>query len=445
MTDKRELVCFIASPSGVESERKACSDIATEINIGLGNMLKASYQVVKCETHSYPNMGKDGQSVLNDQLHPENADVVVCIIGERYGTPTGRATSGTEEEFRRARERWEKDKGNKIHVFFKSEKTWSADVSEEDRTKIAMFRDEMKMCGLFAQYEDIEDFKSCLRRCLEADMWELSRFKSMPRQTVNAAPAKSEDVCSHNSGNEDLHSAAHLKLPEVEWDAPVLHVVGIVPDEKDQLGLFAFVKAKIESVGKEPLVNLCSRCVIMDKEGLPLLGCACSYEGVKLRAKDKIRALFFAHIKNLSVAKRFLEALLRRDPLYMDIRVDYQNLLACNFKYKKSYYLDSPSSASRIRFQALAEMIADGWTCASIEQEAEKSFLRGLQDMVFNCKDTFVHEFAMGVLQNKMLEVGPERKVEYDAFVDECHKLIDENVLPVRNAQTSFAIPINNE
>lgn len=48
-------------------------------------------------TSSYAESGKGGQESINDQF-VKYCDVVIAIFGDRFGTPTDKYQSGTEEE-----------------------------------------------------------------------------------------------------------------------------------------------------------------------------------------------------------------------------------------------------------------------------------------------------------------------------------------------------------
>jgi hypothetical protein len=88
---------LIASPSDVSAERDAVVSAIQEWNsshyIRTGIMLHP----VRWETHSYPAAGDRPQGLLNRQI-VESAHFLIGIFGNRLGTPTGEAESGTIEE-----------------------------------------------------------------------------------------------------------------------------------------------------------------------------------------------------------------------------------------------------------------------------------------------------------------------------------------------------------
>ncbi len=94
---------FIASPSGLEQERKAFKDNLEEYNISDAYARGAHFYPVGWEI----TLGgiKNPQSEINQLVR--ECDYLVLVLHERWGSPPGKDdkfTSGTEEEFHVARE-----------------------------------------------------------------------------------------------------------------------------------------------------------------------------------------------------------------------------------------------------------------------------------------------------------------------------------------------------
>ena len=90
--------CFIASPSDTTEERELCDKVFEEINSTLGQQLNFRVESKKWENNARPSFGEDGQAVITEQLL-ENYQLFIGIMWNRFGAPTKRAQSGTEEEF----------------------------------------------------------------------------------------------------------------------------------------------------------------------------------------------------------------------------------------------------------------------------------------------------------------------------------------------------------
>ncbi len=95
------LQVFVASPSDVAEERTTLDSVIAELNRTWAGSLRIAFDVWKWETHARPGFSADAQAVINAQV-PDDYDVFIGILWARLGTPTGRAISGTVEEFERA-------------------------------------------------------------------------------------------------------------------------------------------------------------------------------------------------------------------------------------------------------------------------------------------------------------------------------------------------------
>jgi len=101
---RRFLRVLVASPSDTIEERAVITKVIPELNKLHGAMEGFNLEGLLWETDSYPGLGVDAQDVLNRQL--ADYDIFVGIMNSRFGTPTRRGDSGTEEEFDRALDRY---------------------------------------------------------------------------------------------------------------------------------------------------------------------------------------------------------------------------------------------------------------------------------------------------------------------------------------------------
>ena len=114
MTEKVTKVrVFIASPGDVQKERDSLPAVIEELSRTTGRNLGFVIELVRWEIHCYPAMGRP-QGVINEQIG--DYDIFIGVMWKRFGTPTGKADSGTEEEFNLAYEDWKRD--NKLHIAF---------------------------------------------------------------------------------------------------------------------------------------------------------------------------------------------------------------------------------------------------------------------------------------------------------------------------------------
>lgn len=163
-SDVKILRVFIASPSDVQLERTAMKEVVAELNILWGEDNSVRLELVGWESNVRPGFGDDAQDVINDQI-ADNYDIFVGIMWARYGQPTGRADSGTEEEFANAFRRLTKGDPIEILFYFKNAAISPSNVDPEQFTKVCAFKKSLseEHGGLYHTFESVDDFKSAAR------------------------------------------------------------------------------------------------------------------------------------------------------------------------------------------------------------------------------------------------------------------------------------------
>ena len=161
---REEFRVFVASPADVQPEREALARAVDEINETVGEAQDYRLELVRWETHAVPDAGRP-QQVINKQL--SNYEVFVGIMWKRFGTPTGEADSGTEEEFRIAYAAWERDHSRPVMFYF-SQKPFIPRSQEDldQMSKVLKFRAELQGKMLTWDYAGPEVFEAEIRKHL---------------------------------------------------------------------------------------------------------------------------------------------------------------------------------------------------------------------------------------------------------------------------------------
>ena len=448
MKTVRKIVCFVASPSDVTAERKACDEVAMLLNKCLGDRFGVVLEVRRWETHAHAAIGKDGQDVINNQLKPEEADIFIGIFNKRFGAPTPRAGSGTQEEFERAYSRWQNDRQNKFQFYFRKQMDGSDGGDKEQQRKVEAFRKEVSDRGcLYREFSNTEDFREKLIFGLESDVFDL--LGGIERETTpNLSPKNEAGTSMDYEGTEDRLVRAVTQCmrtpPYIEWDAPVIHFVGITGKGG---GLALFAKIKLINDGGERAINPVSNFTIEDEAGQILGDGACAGFGTVLRKGDKLIGFYYCVVSEVKRAQFLLDRLIRRQKLLVKVRCDFQNQTAGSFTIQKTYYLDAPGSDTRERLSKILERIP---TCQNdhSDEMAFSQMAQGLRSFVFEDRDTFALEFAMGVSGNFPMICEPELSAQYLEFCQKCKNDVERNRLPISGAGVSFfnrtSLPVMN-
>jgi len=167
------LSVFLASPGDVADARKRLEKVVDELNYIWSRQYRLRIELVKWETHAYSDIGIDAQDVINRQLN--EFDIFLGIMWKRFGEPTGRAESGTQEEFMRARQRHAEDpEAVRIMFYFKDAAPERlSNVDAEQLEAVNRFRKEVADSGvLYWTYKTTSEFESIVRQHLSRQVQE---------------------------------------------------------------------------------------------------------------------------------------------------------------------------------------------------------------------------------------------------------------------------------
>ncbi len=255
---------FIASPGDVQPEREIVREVCAQLNCdplcaGSG----ASFSATGWED-SLP-AGGEPQLLINHLA--KACDIFVCIFHKRFGTPTGRAASGTAEEFWLAYDLWKNTQKPHILFYFKEIHIASAaefqdpQIQQVFELKEKIERDRLL---LFSPFSDTDQFRDLLT--LHLKQWLAQTPAASPITDsgwMECVPAEiPENYCRWIAGNcatveaEKLYGkgeAFPLRLPEI-----FIPLYADDPGEKKRIRP-GRVKADGENFGmaeKQPPVDL---------------------------------------------------------------------------------------------------------------------------------------------------------------------------------------------
>lgn len=154
-------------PGDVSKEIAITGEVITEWNQQHWDALNCALKHQHWSTDSSPDMSDRGQGVINRQII-DDSDVVVAVFWERFGSPTGFAQSGTEEEIRRAIAR-----GIRVMLYFSDLEKPTSTPDPTQVQKLQAFRAEMQKAGLAFSFKSRKEFKDLFRIHLAKTVHEL--------------------------------------------------------------------------------------------------------------------------------------------------------------------------------------------------------------------------------------------------------------------------------
>lgn len=160
--------CLISSPSDCAIERSICEKVIIEINRGIADLVNIQIEPKMWEYNVIPDMGgKEAQSII-DETFADSYELFIGIMYAKFGTPTKKAGSGTEQEFNNA---FEKRKSGSIFpkilfYFNKSEVKLNSIAETHNYIKVQEFQDKLRPLGLYWEYNGVSVFEGELRNHL---------------------------------------------------------------------------------------------------------------------------------------------------------------------------------------------------------------------------------------------------------------------------------------
>jgi len=131
---------FIASPSDLVEERSMFPQILEQVNRIKAHDLGLHLEPLDSES-SPPGMGRP-QGLIDETV--KECDLFVMLLWKRWGTPSGKYSSGTEEEFELARRRARRHKKPTVWLYFRDvPQEMIADPGEQLR-RVLNFRDKVE-------------------------------------------------------------------------------------------------------------------------------------------------------------------------------------------------------------------------------------------------------------------------------------------------------------
>ena len=170
MSRPEELRIFIASPGDVQKERKAVYKIIKNLNEGLCCHLNIRLKPFLWENNARPGIGRP-QDVIFNQFSPKEWDIFIGILWSKFGSESGyeengHRYTGTEEEFKRAYEEWEKSKNIEIMIYKSTKPIQYNDIDSKQIEAVKNFFSEFnpkgKHPGLFREYSTMSMFEKAI-------------------------------------------------------------------------------------------------------------------------------------------------------------------------------------------------------------------------------------------------------------------------------------------
>jgi len=240
---------FLASPGDTQEERKAAEDVVNEINKGSGPRDNYRLELLKWETDTYSSIGEDGQDVINKQIGSDY-QVFVGVMWKKFGTPTKRAGSGTEEEFQLAYERYDKKKDINIMFYFNSSPI-PQDADFIQAQKVKDFKSRIQDLGVYHKsFDSTKDFEKHLRMDLQRYVNDIlkAEVENNEESTIPEKPSTKHVIPEIKDSFKEYLNDIQASFSHSKVDNLHLEDIYIAPDLRDLSNGKNSSKVKVENL-----------------------------------------------------------------------------------------------------------------------------------------------------------------------------------------------------
>ncbi len=179
-----EIRVFLSSPGELEEHRQIVRELCSELNGENAGSVNLKYSLSEWPRTIAATVAPYLQGAINQQV--SEYDVLICLVSHRMGTPTPRASSGTEEEFDRAYEQHLVSGHPQLLIYFSDIPTKLSEIDPAQLAQVRVFRQKLLRLGVLAQkYCSLDELRELLRTGL-------SYAAKASNRHVSAAPTNSK-------------------------------------------------------------------------------------------------------------------------------------------------------------------------------------------------------------------------------------------------------------
>jgi hypothetical protein len=172
----------LCGPGDVLKEIDIAKEVISEWNLRHGESYGFWVKHQHWLTDTYPKLGDRPQGVVNNQII-DDADALVAIFWSRFGTSTGIADSGTEEEIRRGVKL-----NKKVLVYFSDMEPIPPSANSRQLNRLWKFRQDLQTLGLSWKFNSRHEFRTLFSNHLALLLNQFKAPTTVTRNKLRASP-----------------------------------------------------------------------------------------------------------------------------------------------------------------------------------------------------------------------------------------------------------------
>lgn len=144
---------LLSCPSDVTDLKNIVKECVEDFNRLFGNINNIKIELKHWSTDSYPQSGGKPQELLNNQFIHE-CDACVALFANKFGTPTDKYESGTEEEIEDMI-----NSGKQVFLYFIERPVNPTNIDTDQLAKVRNFKEKYTNMGIYWLVKSNEEFK----------------------------------------------------------------------------------------------------------------------------------------------------------------------------------------------------------------------------------------------------------------------------------------------
>lgn len=144
---------LISCPGDVGDAVKIIEEVVDTFNQKYNSILNLGIRTRYWKKSSYPQSGGKPQELLNKQF-VEDCDLAVAIFKTRFGTPTDKYGSGSEEEIEIML-----NEGRQVFLYFDDSPVSPSDIDSEQYQKVKDFEEKYRSRGIYYSFKSLDEFR----------------------------------------------------------------------------------------------------------------------------------------------------------------------------------------------------------------------------------------------------------------------------------------------
>lgn len=209
----KHITVFVASPSDVQVERDIIKEVVDNINNSSSAQSGFWLELIRWEDRVHPGIGRP-QAVVNQQIG--EYEIFMGIMWKRFGSPTGKASSGTEEEFEIAYNLHKETRIPSICFYFCT-RAHPTPVDDTQWIKVKAFKQRVSSVAIIQEFETPEELGLLVRNHLDREIHERRSQTDINPTHLSGQATKTIQSTTHTRKFRSI-SQPEIRLPLSDLD-----------------------------------------------------------------------------------------------------------------------------------------------------------------------------------------------------------------------------------